>query len=146
MQHSQVPINDITTQFNDFLGSPSNSGDPGHKADRDVDLVQTVSLMFSFSDKRIFFLQILSTFNSGQRQGLQVRWAMFMFFKARHVLQKLATAWADLNGCTKHEAASLCRSRLELALVRGLARQLERGFPLPQPQPAADEFVDLYSF
>ena len=66
--------------------------------------------------------------------------------KARHVLQKLATAWANLNSCTKHEAASLCRSRLELALVRGLARQLERGFPLPQPQPAADEFVDLYSF
>ena len=66
--------------------------------------------------------------------------------KARHLLQKLVTAWANLHGCTKCEAASICRSRLELALVRGLARQLERGFPLPQPQPAAEEFVELYSF
>ena len=65
--------------------------------------------------------------------------------KARHVVQKLA-AWTNLSGYTKHEAASLCRSRLELALVRGLARQLKRGFPLPLPQPTAEEFVDLYSF
>ena len=31
--------------------------------------------------------------------------------KARHLLQKLATVWANHNGCTKREAASGCRSR-----------------------------------
>ena len=66
--------------------------------------------------------------------------------KAEHLLQKLVTQWANLHGCSKREAALLCRSRLQLALVRGLARQLERGFPLPQPQPAHAAFEDVYSF
>ena len=66
--------------------------------------------------------------------------------KANSLLQKLVTLWATNHGCTKSEASLICRSRLQLALVRGLARQLKRGFPLPQPQPAAAEFEDLYSF
>ena len=66
--------------------------------------------------------------------------------KANSLLQKLVTLWANNNGCTKSKASLLCRSQLQLALVRGLARQLERGFPLPQPQPATVEFEDLYSF
>ena len=66
--------------------------------------------------------------------------------KANNVLQKLVTLWATNYGCTKSEASLLCRSRLQLALVRGLARQLERGFPIPEPQPAALEHEDLYSF
>ena len=60
--------------------------------------------------------------------------------KANQLLQKLVTAWANNNGCSKREASLVCRSRLQLALVRGLARQLEWGFLLPQPQSAADEF------
>ena len=48
--------------------------------------------------------------------------------------------------CTKSEASLLCRSRLQLALVRGLARQLERGFPLPQSQPARVNFKYVFSF
>ena len=64
--------------------------------------------------------------------------------KAEQLLQKIVNLWANNRGCTKREAAVLCRSRLQLALVRGLGRQLERGFPLPQPQPAASE--DIYSF
>ena len=60
--------------------------------------------------------------------------------KAEHLLQKLVTLWANTHVCSKREAAFLCRSRLQLALVRGLARQLERGFPLPQPQPASAAF------
>ena len=43
--------------------------------------------------------------------------------KANHLLQKLVIIWANSNGCTKGEAALLCRSRLQLALLRGLARQ-----------------------
>ena len=47
--------------------------------------------------------------------------------KANSLLPKLVTVWANSNGCTKGEAALLCRSRLQLALLRGLARQkLER--------------------
>ena len=65
--------------------------------------------------------------------------------KANHLLQKLVTIWANSNGCTKGEAALLCSSRLRLALLRGQARQLERGFPLPQPQSVAEECVDLFS-
>ena len=66
--------------------------------------------------------------------------------KANGLLQKLVNLWANNNGCSKSEASLLCRSRLQLALLRGMARQLERGFPLPQPQPATVEFEDLYSF
>ena len=66
--------------------------------------------------------------------------------KAEHLLQQLVTRWANLQGCSKPEAALLCRSRLQLALVRGMARQLERGFPLPQPQPASAALEELYSF
>ena len=65
--------------------------------------------------------------------------------KANYLLQKPVTVWANNNGCSKSDASIICRSRLQLALVRGLARQLERGFPLPQPQPAEEQFEDLYS-
>ena len=65
--------------------------------------------------------------------------------KANSLLQKLVTVWANSNGCAKGEAALLCRSRLQLALLRGLARQLERGFRLPEPQPVSEEYVDLFS-
>ena len=65
--------------------------------------------------------------------------------KANSLLQKLVTVWANSNGCAKGEAALLCRSRLQLALLRGLARQLERGFRLPKPQPVSEEYVDLFS-
>ena len=65
--------------------------------------------------------------------------------KANSMLQKLVTVWANSNGCAKGEAALLCRSRLQLALLRGLARQLERGFRLPEPQPVSEEYVDLFS-
>ena len=50
--------------------------------------------------------------------------------KANQLLQKLVTVSTNNNGCSKRKASFLCRSRLQLALVRGLARQLERGFPL----------------
>ena len=65
--------------------------------------------------------------------------------KANSMLQKLVTVWANSNGCAKGEAALLCRSRLQLALLRGLARQLERGFRLPKPQPVSEEYVDFFS-
>ena len=65
--------------------------------------------------------------------------------KANYLLQKPVTVWANNNGCSKSDASIICRSRLQLALVRGLARQLERGFPLPQPQPAKEQYEDLYS-
>ena len=64
--------------------------------------------------------------------------------KANQLLQKLVTLWANNKGCSKLEASLLCRSRLQLALIRGLARQLERGFPLPQPQPA-EQLEHLHS-
>ena len=40
--------------------------------------------------------------------------------KANHLLQKLVTIWANSNGI-KGEAALLCRSRLQLAPLPGLA-------------------------
>ena len=43
--------------------------------------------------------------------------------KASSLLQKLVTVWANINGCSKREASVLCRSRLQLALLRRLARQ-----------------------
>ena len=41
--------------------------------------------------------------------------------KANSLLHKLVTVWANNYGCNKREASLLCRSRLQLALVRGLA-------------------------
>ena len=60
--------------------------------------------------------------------------------KANSLLQKLVNLWANNNGCSKSAAPLLCRSRLQLALLRGMARQLERGFPLPQPLRTCTRF------
>ena len=50
--------------------------------------------------------------------------------KGRRLLQQLIDIWAVEHGATKKDAAVECRTRMALALVRGLARQMERGFPL----------------
>ena len=51
--------------------------------------------------------------------------------KTNSLLQKLVNLWANNNGYSKSEASLLCRTRLLLALLRGMARQLERSFPRP---------------
>ena len=66
--------------------------------------------------------------------------------KAQYLLQKLISLWANTHGCSKREASLLCRTRLELALIRGQARQLERGFPLPRVQEAMVDFEDPCAF
>ena len=66
--------------------------------------------------------------------------------KAQYLLQKLISLWANTHGCSKGEASLLCRTRLELALIRGQARQLERGFPLPRAQEAMVDFEDPCAF
>ena len=65
--------------------------------------------------------------------------------KARYVLQKLIKQWALHHACSKSEAAATCRARLALALVRGLSRQLERGFPLPlvASEPMVENLFDF---
>ena len=49
--------------------------------------------------------------------------------KAQFMMQKIICLWANTHGCSNREASLLCRTRIELALIRGQARQLERGFP-----------------
>ena len=66
--------------------------------------------------------------------------------KAQNLLQKLISLWAIAHGCSKSEASLSCRTRLELALIRGQARQLERGFPLPRAQEAMVDFEDPCAF
>ena len=66
--------------------------------------------------------------------------------KAQFLMQKLISLWANTHGCSKREAALLCRTRIELALIRGQARQLERGFPLPVSETASDDFNELFTF
>ena len=65
--------------------------------------------------------------------------------KARYVSQKLLRLWA-LNSCSMSDAALSCRARLALAVVRGLARQLERGFPARANGHAVEDFEDVLSF
>ena len=54
--------------------------------------------------------------------------------------------YALTQQCSKAEAAVTCRTRLALALVRGLARQLERGFPACNNDIVDEDFDDFYSF
>ena len=66
--------------------------------------------------------------------------------KARYLSQKLMRLWALKNSCSMSDAAMSCRARLALAVVRGLARQLERGFPARESDHAAVDFEDMLSF
>ena len=66
--------------------------------------------------------------------------------KARYLSQKLMRLWALKNNCPLSDAAQCCRARLALAVVRGLARQLERGFPTLISSHAHDDFEDVLSF
>ena len=65
--------------------------------------------------------------------------------KARHISQKLMRLWALKNSCSLSDAALSCRARLALAVVRGLARQLERSFPT-LVSSHADDYEDILSF
>ena len=66
--------------------------------------------------------------------------------KARYLSQKLMRLWALKNSCSMSDAALSCRARLALAVVRGLARQLERGFPARVSDHAVEDFEDVLSF
>ena len=78
-----------------------------------------------FSESRFWsFLDIMLTFQAVKADAIPGG-------KANGLLQKLVNLWANNNGYSKSEASSLCRSRLLLALLRGMARQLVRGFPRP---------------
>ena len=66
--------------------------------------------------------------------------------KAQSLMQKLISLWSNTHGCSKREASLLCRTRIELALIRGQARQLERGFPLVESPTVADDFQDPCAF
>ena len=66
--------------------------------------------------------------------------------KARYLSQKLVRLYALKNNSSLSDAAIACRTRLALALVRGLARQLERGFPDSFSSAALDDFEDVLSF
>ena len=61
-------------------------------------------------------------------------------------MQKIIEQWAITHGCNKNEAAVMCRTRLTLALVRGLSHQLERGFPLAGVVLEKDSLDDLLAF
>ena len=58
--------------------------------------------------------------------------------KAQFLMQNIISLWAKTHGGCKREASLLCRTRIELALIRSQARQPERGFPSPESQSAAD--------
>ena len=62
--------------------------------------------------------------------------------KAQFMMQKIISLWANTHGCSKREASLLCRTRIELVLIRGQARQLERGFPVLESPVATDLFQD----
>ena len=49
--------------------------------------------------------------------------------KAKHLTQLITQKYALRHGCTLKEAGIVCRTKLQLSLLRSLARQLERGFP-----------------
>ena len=66
--------------------------------------------------------------------------------KARHISQKLMRLLALKNSFSLSDAALSCRGRLALAVVRGLARQLERGFPTLVSSHADEDYEDVLSF
>ena len=49
--------------------------------------------------------------------------------QARHLMQCLVCLWAAKKGCTKAEAAAHCIGCIPTADLRGVGRQMERGFP-----------------
>ena len=48
---------------------------------------------------------------------------------ARHLMQRIVCLWAVKKGCSKAEAAACCFGCMSTAVLRGVGRQLERGFP-----------------
>ena len=48
---------------------------------------------------------------------------------ARHLVQRIICLWALKKGCSKAEAAVSCTGTISAAVLRGVGRQLERGFP-----------------
>ena len=65
--------------------------------------------------------------------------------KARHVLQQIVRQWAIRHDCSMKDAAIICRTTLALALVRSIAGQLERGYPLGPEDHAERDPRDAYS-
>ena len=51
--------------------------------------------------------------------------------KAKHLAQLVTNKYALKHGCSKKEAGVVCKTRLQLSLLRSLSRQLERAFPSP---------------
>ena len=66
--------------------------------------------------------------------------------KAQHLAQMLTQKYALKHQCTKKEASAVCRTRLQLSLLRSLSRQLERAYPNPLGCDEEDIHTDLFSF
>ena len=49
--------------------------------------------------------------------------------QARHLMQRLVCLWAEKRGCTKADAAAYCIGCISTAVLRGVGRQKEHGFP-----------------
>ena len=47
---------------------------------------------------------------------------------ARHLMQRIICLWALKKGCSKSEAVVSCTGPISTAVLRGVGRQLERGF------------------
>ena len=48
---------------------------------------------------------------------------------ARHLMQRIICLWSLKKGCPESEAAVSCTGSISTAVLRGVGRQLERGFP-----------------
>ena len=66
--------------------------------------------------------------------------------KARYLSQKLMRLWALKNSCPLSDATLSCLTRRALAVVRGPARRLERGFPTLLSSQADESYEDILSF
>ena len=63
--------------------------------------------------------------------------------KASHLTQLITQKYTLRHGCSMKEAGTICRTRLQLSVLRSLLRQLERGFP---GYPKDVDSGDVFSF
>ena len=66
--------------------------------------------------------------------------------KARYLTQMLMQKYTLRPQCSKKEANNVCRTRLQLSLLRSLSRQLERAYPCSSDFDEAHSRSELFWF